>query len=64
MSVISIYCVNRLLRDDILIVSFLVMEIKNQSIGITGYSLSNPDPVEPGNTTLNLIESTSRNYRL
>ena len=41
----------------------LVMEIKNQSIGITGYSLSNPDPVEAGNTTPNLIESRSRNYR-
>ena len=37
--------------------------IKNQSIGITGYPLSNLDPVKPGNTTPNLIESRSRNYR-
>ena len=42
----------------------IVMEIKNQSIVITGYPLSNTDPVEPGNTTPNLIESRSRNYRL
>ena len=41
----------------------LVMEIKNQSIGITGYPLSNPDLVEPDNTTPNLIKSRSRNYR-
>ena len=39
------------------------MEIKIQSIGFTGNPLSNPEPVEPGNTTPNLIESRSRNYR-